>query len=371
MPLKEDITNNLKNIIGWKTRRKLVIFSVDDYGNVKLDSKEALQKMELEGLKALSRYDRLDSLEDKDDLLQLYDTLSSVKDKNGNHAIFTAFSMCANIDFERMAENGYTQYHYELLPETFSKRKEYEGVWDLWKEGMDKGLLVPQFHGREHLNLKIFEKALENRDEKTLTGLRNKSYIGISPKVVPSYTAAFDFVTMEDNDFFKEVIKDGLNKFEEIFGYRATHFNSPGGREHNSIHTALKEGGIKFIDTSLIKKERQGDDKTTTSFNYNGKKNSLGQHYIVRNVIFEPGDLKKKYDWAEYSFKQVEAAFRWNKPAIISSHRVNFCGHIDPENRKNGLASLRSLLKKIVTKYPEVEFISANELGELIASGKK
>jgi hypothetical protein len=64
--------------------------------------------------------------------------------------------------------------------------------------------------------------------------------------------------------------------------------------------------------------------------------------------------------------QQIEAAFRWNRPAIISSHRVNFCGHIDPANRAKGLGDLRVLLKKIVEKWPDVEFMSAGELSDLI-----
>jgi len=64
--------------------------------------------------------------------------------------------------------------------------------------------------------------------------------------------------------------------------------------------------------------------------------------------------------------KQIEAAFLWNKPAIISSHRVNFCGHIDENNRKKGLTSLKQLLDEIVKRWPDVEFMSADELGDTI-----
>ena len=67
---------------------------------------------------------------------------------------------------------------------------------------------------------------------------------------------------------------------------------------------------------------------------------------------------------------QVEAAFRMHKPANISSHRVNFCGHIDPKNRELGLSALRELLHRIVKRWPDVEFISADELGKLITNNK-
>jgi len=49
--MKQTILNHLKNIPGWKTKRKLIVFSVDDYGNVRLDSKKARDNMDKAGLK--------------------------------------------------------------------------------------------------------------------------------------------------------------------------------------------------------------------------------------------------------------------------------------------------------------------------------
>jgi hypothetical protein len=69
--------------------------------------------------------------------------------------------------------------------------------------------------------------------------------------------------------------------------------------------------------------------------------------------------------------KQIETAFRWNKPAIISSHRVNYCGHIDPNNREIGLSALKNLLDQIVNKWPDVEFMAADELLENLENIRK
>jgi hypothetical protein len=91
---------------------------------------------------------------------------------------------------------------------------------------------------------------------------------------------------------------------------------------------------------------------------------------LVRNVVFEPTH-NRGFNWVDFTFKQVEAAFLWNKPANISSHRVNFCGYIDEGNRKIGLTALKELLVKIVKRWPEVEFISADQLGDMITNNKK
>jgi hypothetical protein len=39
--MKQNLILNLKNLVGWRTKRKIVVISVDDYGNVRLDSKKA------------------------------------------------------------------------------------------------------------------------------------------------------------------------------------------------------------------------------------------------------------------------------------------------------------------------------------------
>jgi hypothetical protein len=68
MNSKTIILNNLKNIIGWRTNRKLIVFSIDDYGNVRLDSKKASENLNLKNLNGITHFDLLDTLETREDL---------------------------------------------------------------------------------------------------------------------------------------------------------------------------------------------------------------------------------------------------------------------------------------------------------------
>jgi|GEM_PF-6332554 len=47
MGFKSIITNYIKNIPGWKSNRKLLVFAVDDYGNIRLSSKAAREKLKM------------------------------------------------------------------------------------------------------------------------------------------------------------------------------------------------------------------------------------------------------------------------------------------------------------------------------------
>ena len=64
--------------------------------------------------------------------------------------------------------------------------------------------------------------------------------------------------------------------------------------------------------------------------------------------------------------KEISTAFFWKKPAIISSHRVNYIGSINPKNRDKNLSLLQDLLGKNSQSWPEVEFMSTDELGDTI-----
>lgn len=363
---------NAKNLVGWRTQRKIVVISVDDYGNVRVDSKEARERMSREGLKIYNRFDAFDALETREDLEALYEVLTSVKDRNGRPAVFTPYAVPCNINFEEIKKNNFRRYDYELLPQTYQKlsalqRGDYSGSWELWKEGISTGLMVPQFHGREHLNLRVFNEKLRAGDHELLTCLKNRSYSSLSQRDDGvSAMAAFDFWSPEENQSLRGILADGLNKFEEVFGYRAQNFMAPVCKVHPVLFATLERNGIRFIDSQLLLKEHQGRGKHKTKFNYTGKRTDNGLLVMIRNVVFEPS-VDWGIDWVSYVMKQIEAAFRWNRPAIISSHRVNFCGHIEEANRKQGLVALKKLLEKITERWPNVEFMSANELGGLIA----
>ncbi|MBK8681411.1 MAG: hypothetical protein IPN31_05810 [Bacteroidetes bacterium] len=369
------IKNAFKNLLGWKTNKKLILFSVDDYGNVRLDSKEAREQLDTAGLKNSSRFDAYDTLETREDLQLLYATLSSIKDKNNKSAVFTPYALSCNIAFEKMAANNFSEYAYELLPETYKKlttqqADAYSGAWELWQQGIATGLMAPQFHGREHLNLKVFHQKLKNKDADILAALKNNSYTSINTKGynIKSYTAAFAFQDVEDLKTYPEIIKSGLDAFEKVYGYRATVFTPPAQQFHPSLEHVLWENGIQAIDKPFTAMQHLGNSKYKRQWNTTGiKKNN--KITLVRNVVFEPTD-NRNIDWVDFTMQQIAAAFRWNKPANISSHRVNFCGHIDSKNRETGLAALKSLLQQIVKRWPDVEFISAAELVEIIRESK-
>lgn len=362
--MKDKLRYIAKNILGECTNRKLVAFSIDDYGTQRTASKQARENLIKAGfIKEHNRFDMFDSLECADDLELLFQVLSSVKDKNGHSAVFTPFALTVNPDFETMAQERYARYVYEILPETYQKVHGDTKTWEVIKQGIQKGIFLPQYHGREHMNIKTMMSLLQRRDKCAILNFQNNSYSSIkSPFTDISATAEFDFVSSNEIPHLGEVAKDGLRLFEQVYGYKAKHFSAPGNRENRLLDKYLAEGGIELLDSDFVRKVCVSNGKYKyLSIDYNGKKNHFGQRYIVRNVVFEP---MAGYDADPLGrvMNQIDIAFSMYKPANISTHRVNFSGTIDKAYRDRGLRELKKLLDAIVKKYPDVEFITTTQI---------
>ena len=67
------------------------------------------------------------------------------------------------------------------------------------------------------------------------------------------------------------------------------------------------------------------------------------------------------------ALQEIRSAFFWGSPAIVSTHRVNYVGGMDIRHRDRSFGLLDTLLKKILTNWPDVEFVSSDELIPMLA----
>jgi hypothetical protein len=371
MFVKQQVIRNFSNIPGWLTNRKIIVIESDDWGSIRMPSIGAFDRLQRQSIDLTQgdskRYNKYDNLASSDDLSTLFELLSKFIDKNNKSAIFTAISVVANPDFEKIRKFDYEKYYYEPFTETLSRIAGCENSFSLWKEGIDKQLFIPQFHGREHLNVAVWMRALQRRDKNTRAAFDERCWgFNNDHPLDISYQAAFELEYFSDLESQKEVITTGLQLFEQLFGYKATFFVPPNGPFNNALEGIAAKEGIKYMSGAKIQRESMGEGKTRRVIHWLGQKNNNKQRFITRNCFFEPSQGGK--DWVNSCLNDIEIAFRWHKPAIISSHRVNYIGSLYPLNRDNGLKQLKQLLQTILKKWPDVEFMTSVQLGNLIAS---
>jgi hypothetical protein len=371
MSIKGILAKNYINARGWSTNQKYVIIESDDWGAIRMPSFEVYHKLLKNNIEVDKfSFDKYDALESEDDLKALFETLQKFSDKKGNPAVLTAYHVVANPDFEKIETSRRKEYHYETILETYKRSAHTQQVPNLIKEGIDKGIYIPQSHGREHIHVKRWMEAINSDSEKEKLAFLLKAIIISKSKVCgrsykKNYFAGQDYSDETEFNSIEEIIVDGLKMFETIFGFKSITFTPQGGFWGDHLLKILTENGVILACGQQELPIEQGLHKTVNKFW--GQNNGCGQMYYRRNVLFEPS-YNQDVDWDRKGMREIEIAFRWGKPAVISSHRANFIGSIFEDNRDRSLKKLSNLLKMIQKKWPEVQFISSHQLANIMIS---
>lgn len=362
--IKSNISTWVKGSLGWKTNRKIVVFESDDWGSIRMPSNKTFDALVSKGIKLDSAggylFNKYDTLANEDDLTALFEVLNSVRDKNNNPAVFTAISVVANPDFDKIASSGFQEYHYEPFTKTLEKYQSHNRTFDVWKEGIRNKLFVPQSHSREHLNVLLWMENLRKGDIQTKIAFDHGIWGYDRTDNQPSYQVAFSIKSLEDLKQQAVIVKESLDIFENLFGFKSSFFVPPNGLFHPSLEKVTSKMGVSLLYGSFIYHVPTPAYGSKKTIRYLGQSNTYGQKYVLRNCQFEPND--PEVDWLSVALKDIETAFKYNKPAILGPHRKNFIGSLDESNRTKSLIILRNLLKEIIKRWPDVEFLSTAEL---------
>jgi len=286
-------------------------------------------------------------------------------DYNGNPPVITANTIVANPDFDRIRASRFTEYHYEPFVETLKRYPSHLRSFHFWQEGIQKGFFRPQFHGREHLNVNRWMRALRKNNGNARVAFDYRMFdLSESNRISEdSFMEAFNFESEAELDFQNESIIDGLRLFEQIFGYRSITFIAPCNIWSRNLNRTLISNGVKAIQGGWYQFEPNAgmDHKFKKIFHYTGQKNDLGLRFLIRNASFELSQFPN-FNFIDDVLLRMKIAFRWGKPVIIGSHRLNFIGFIDQKNRERNLPIFQKLLQEIVREWPDIEFISSDNL---------
>jgi len=369
MLLKKTIARNFINIRGMRTPRKLVVIESDDWGSIRMPSRAVFEQLKADGLHPeTDPYLKYDSLESDEDLQQLFSVLKSVQDGKGNPAVVTANAVVANPDFEKIKAGNFQAYHYEPFTTTLTRYSGREQVYGLWKQGIADGIFVPQYHGREHLHVMRWMANLAAGDEMLHKAFTHQmiSISSVPSKMRFAYMEGMDHQDETERLAKKEVLETGHSLFQRLTGYGSRTFIANCYIWDDTVEQVLQGEGVVVMQGILNQIRPVGEGKHVLTKHFIGEKKN-GMAYTIRNVFFEPS-LDPKLNWVDEAMSRIQTAFRWQKPAIIGSHRLNYIGSIDPQNREKNLASLKQLLQQIIRQWPDAEFISSAALAELIVN---
>ncbi len=371
-----DIKENFKNLIHSIysnvkcEKRKIIVIESDDWGLVRIPDKNISEVLKREFYPNFSTpYSQYDSLEQLTDLETLFRILQKHRDSNNNSPTITANFIMENPDFGKIEKDKFEIYYTKNIKETYSNSKDGFKVFNTILKATEEKLFHPQLHGNEHLDWIRWMEFL--KDEHSIFrrifkyGVYSADFDMLSIK--KNLLAALDFNSENDNLLKSERLLKSTDTFESFFGYRSKSFIAPSYTWTDLNEEFLFKGGVQILQGILNQKKPVGKNNGYKFIkHYNGTRNKLGQVYMMRNVFFEPSLLKNRNSVVDQCLKRIKIAFAFGNPVIISSHRVNFMGSLDSNNRDQNLKLLDELLTEILKNWPDVEFHNSESAAKLI-----
>ena len=368
--LKNRVRAHLINYKGWSTKRKIVVFESDDWGAIRLPDITKIEEYRKRYPYPKNPYLKYDSLASEEDLNVLFSLISDCKDNFGNHPKLTFNTVVANPDFKKIKESGFKQYYYEPFTETLKRYSHHSKSFDLWKKAIDEKLMYPQFHGREHVNVPLWLQELRNGNQELLDAFDLGTWsVPENKSSIINLQASLDWIDERPKEYQEGYINEGLSLFEKIFGFKSITIIPNNFILGEQLHEVLKNNGIKVIQGMKYQKLPLGEDvnqKRRIIGRFIGSENEQQIKYFVRNGQYEPTQMPANYDSVDGCLKEISNAFFWNKPAIINTHRLNYVGVYDQKTKDENIKNFRVLVKSIIKKWPNVEFMDSAELANLM-----
>lgn len=368
--LKNSLLLNIKNLPGPRTIRKILVFECDDWGSIRMPSERVNKTLTAKGYNLNNRYDQFDTLADEEDLQELFNVLESEKDKNGHPAVMTPLVNVMNPDFEKIKGSGFKELYFEPFTQTLERYGRSPKTLELWKQGQKRGVFIPEYHGHSHITAPLWLKKLQSGDPKLLEAFDHgfvHAHVGNIPSAANGFRPELFFDHPDQMPFMVKSLKEGISHFQQIFDYSPRVFAPTNGIFHPVFEKPLSDSGIKYLYVSWFTKTPDVQGGVKKKFYPIGTKGKTNLTYYSRNCAFEPSD--KGYH-LEKTMRQIATAFKWGKPAIISTHRVNFVGAISKANREKGLTELKKLLSLVKKQWPEVEFMGSADMLDLLFKNK-
>lgn len=369
--LKNIFSTAYLNYVGFKSSRKLCVIESDDWGSVRMPNLIAYEILLKNRIRVdKCPYNRFDNLESTEDLLRLADTLSELERKLGKRVVITANVVMSNPDFSKIKESKFQEFSSLNLRQSHDFYNGNTEGLEMFKQVIAEGYLYPQLHGLNHVNQSNWLSDLRHKVQDTTIAFNNNVYglstnIAVEPR--KTYLAALDFIEEDELENHRFWMKEGADLFKEEFGLISRSFIAPNYTWHQAHESMMIANGIKYIQGARAQKVPVGDNYRVSRHKM-GEKNKYGQFYFIRNSAFEPSVKRQQINWRKKILSDAHVAFTLGAPLVISSHRLNFMGGIQRQNREQNLQSFSNVLTELIERYPDIEFVSSEELGDYISS---
>ena len=350
------------NYLSLKRFPPIIVFESDDWGSHRTHDAANLPRLSDMGFAMDRSVYAFDCIETACDINALERVLTENVSRVGSVPKFTANFVMANPDFQAIDASDRTAYRYTPY---YDEQRLFDGpaLAAAWGQAISRGAFVPQLHCREHIKWWAWmaDLAVPDSDASRTFGM---NMCGVPQACSPTQTSYFAPVYVDEAfarrkpDAFTQTIAEGARLFQDHFGFASQTTIAPVAFWNDRVEDIWHDHGIRGIQSPWVQ-SREVDGLVSETPRFLGQSNRHGQRYLLRNCTFEP---RKASLGVERALSDIERAFRFGKPAIVSTHRVNYVAGIDSDGAQSSLALLDRLLKTILDTWPDTEFLTSDVL---------
>ena len=288
------------------------------------------------------RYGR-STLESAEDVRLLAAELLDWRGGDGFPPVWQANTIVANPDYTRMQP---PLFEFDELPlcmhPELPSRWERPGLWDAVRRAVSDGVWWAELHGLHHLPETAWVNALRRGESDALRALEQSSPIGRAVEAGGEYDAA------EPRERRARNVRRAVQAFRTLFGRAPTSFCPPDYRFDDWFEAEAAAIGLTTIQG---KAEQAGRGWAPLRRRWMGLRfphHDGSRFHMPPRIAFEPEgrahpDGPRGLD---ATFRGVHAAWARGRPAVVSSHRMNYA-HLDPAHSRASRDALRELLRRL------------------------
>lgn len=303
---------------------------------------------------------------------RLADILDRHHDAMGRHPVLSAFVVVGQPDTEEIVADSSRHYHWRPIGQAMPR------LVKALNAAAARGLVSLAYHARDHRECRTWVKVIRQASEvRQLDGAAaadaaNSFMAEGGPqahdRLIGEYFNSVDScLGTESQEDIDGKVSDGIAAFESAFSMKPRSTVAPRHLWNSGAEEAWKKHGILYVHGVNHQRGETSDPKPKylrgTGFRTRG-----GMVGIKRNVPFELVDSDGQTQTNESVMGRIEQVLSGGEPVVILTHSHNFYS-CDPQTTEKMVQRFEGLLSAMERRWPNLIYLSADELGELAGQG--
>lgn len=282
---------------------------------------------------------------------RLQQILAKYSDYRGHPAHCTIGALLSVPDAQKIRQSEYQSYSEKNL-----QHHDYREIVRSLKQGVKRGLLSLQLHGKAHFFPAQLLQALQQTPQLKTWLQQSSLYHELLPSDLQSR-----WNNQTNTQQIAQAVKEEVELFQQCFEQAPKVAVPPTFIWNSDIEVSWRRHGIDTIITPGQRFTHRQEQEFQSDINHivNFQQSQTGQTYLVRDAYFEP---QLGHQW-QHAIVTLQRQLALGRPCLFEMHRFNFVG--PQANADENFEQFEQLLQHSLQQYPRLCFFSSEEFAKL------